>query len=478
MSDPKIITIVSGKGGVGKTMLAVAIATEISRKKRTLLIDFDFFNRGLTGLFASSTARSRQIPVSPPEIFSEQVAGLSPDKGQHGWSIVEVEPNLLTLNYEDLDKSKLDILEAMDTAVLSNILRQYVVSLAEKFDCKIVVLDCHGGPDNTSFAACLLATRSILVSEPDRITLHGTLNFLRTLRREAPDVRPKIQLVFNKVVPAFTPLFLFKFYKEFLISEFDGDELLAIYPLEVYLTKAFEKNPTLTSVYPHSQLAEKTRLVLFKLFENEKSVLPKSIASMSYARRIFIEYYMGRWPRVLNLDFILKVISIYAISALGGSYVLINIFDIPENAIKRTLGFATSDDQFASSLYNELSIVFVPLFLWFSFTLLLTWTKDIDTYIVYFLRIKSIIISILLFILLCTIWFAFCALLGGINSNPANYYIADLGVILTIIALNISILLYFIRGILSFYYEEDQTIEGLFRIMLTLVAFSTIIRFA
>ena len=52
-SKPLIISFVSGKGGVGKTMLAVAFARELSLGSRTLLIDLDFFNRGLTGLMRS-----------------------------------------------------------------------------------------------------------------------------------------------------------------------------------------------------------------------------------------------------------------------------------------------------------------------------------------------------------------------------------------------------------------------------------------
>lgn len=48
--SPVVIALVSGKGGVGKTMLSVAIAKELALSNRTLIIDLDFFNRGLTGL--------------------------------------------------------------------------------------------------------------------------------------------------------------------------------------------------------------------------------------------------------------------------------------------------------------------------------------------------------------------------------------------------------------------------------------------
>ena len=48
---PLILAVASGKGGVGKTMLTVACAYELSLGGPTLVIDLDFFNRGLSGLF-------------------------------------------------------------------------------------------------------------------------------------------------------------------------------------------------------------------------------------------------------------------------------------------------------------------------------------------------------------------------------------------------------------------------------------------
>lgn len=61
-----LISIVSGKGGVGKTMLAVAVARELSTNVRTLIVDLDFFNRGLTGLMRHGRVL-RQI--NPPRVF-------------------------------------------------------------------------------------------------------------------------------------------------------------------------------------------------------------------------------------------------------------------------------------------------------------------------------------------------------------------------------------------------------------------------
>ena len=52
---PSVISIVSGKGGVGKTLLAANFSYISSRFAKTVIIDLDFQNQGLTGLFAGYT---------------------------------------------------------------------------------------------------------------------------------------------------------------------------------------------------------------------------------------------------------------------------------------------------------------------------------------------------------------------------------------------------------------------------------------
>jgi len=466
MPNPKIIAVVSGKGGVGKTMLAVAIANEVSASNKTLMIDFDFFNRGLTGLFASTVARGKKIGVDAPSLFSQSTAsaGDQPDAGSD-WSVVELKPNLSTLHYADLDKDKLDALESLDTSTLSDELKAYLLSLSQQFGFDVVVLDCHGGPDNTSFAACLLADHSILVSEPDRITLHGTLNFLRTLGREAPGASPNVHLVFNKVVPAFSSLFLSSFYKHSLLSEFGGRPLLAAIPLEIYLTKAFEQMPFLTAVYPHSQLAEKSRLILWKLFHADKHILPRNITNMGRWRRFAIEYYMGRWPKVLNLDFVIKAIATYTLLFFGGGFII--------------QGLGLDHDQVLTSLglsSNILPQTFVPFLLWFLITLVLNWTKDLDVFLVYNLRRRSFLASGSLFFILVVLWSFVSPLLTLImkelvQRRTMSDSIASYSITVTSGIAILAIIVYAGRGVRSIVIDRQQ-IEGILRLSLVAIVFA------
>ena len=405
MPDPHVIAVVSGKGGVGKTMLSVAIANELALSEKTILIDLDFFNRGLTGLLASKQSQSRNHHVRPPKFIKRD--------DQVNWSLGEVTPNLFVLYFGDLEKSQIDVVEQLDSQTLSNELRAYVSYLAREADAKFVVLDCHGGPDNASFAACAAASRTVLVSEPDRITLHGTLNFLRNLRQRVPGIPIDIRLVFNKVVAAFSSLFLFRFYSEHLKSEFDDRELLAIIPLELQLTKEFEKTPFLTSVYPQSQLAVKTRLALHDMFAKEASIsLPPRVSAMAGIERWLAKYYMGRWPRLLNLDFALKAIAIYAIVVFGTPW-LVNAI------IKRVYGESVFDfdGKAMAKLFPALIAPLVISYLWVVILILANWTRELEISATYYIRTRAVIRAILAYGTLGTMWVGLSIGLGAVGGS-------------------------------------------------------------
>ena len=374
MSDPLVIAVVSGKGGVGKTMLAVAIATEMARGCKTLLIDLDFFNRGLTGLFSSMAAKSPRRRLDPPEHLVRTVDGSD-------WMAANVAPNLFVLSYGDVDKASSSALEATDAGQIAHHLGAYVAYACEATGCDVAVLDCIGGPDMTSFAACLLARHAILVSEPDKITLYGTLNFLRTLTGLIPDRRPDIRLVFNKVIPAFSARFLYRFYRGLLAKEFAGHELLAIYPMEAHLTKAFEKTPFLTTVYPTSQLAEKTRLLLYDLlFHQAPDMLSPALRAQGRLQRWFHRSYMGRWPQVLDLDFIFRMIALVAIVAFG----LPGLADWVKAWLPDVVNKALSDNMIGDA-------GFVGLFLWLILAASLKWAHDLDIFFTYAVRSGSVL---------------------------------------------------------------------------------------
>jgi cellulose biosynthesis protein BcsQ len=303
-----IISVVSGKGGVGKTMLAVALARELSTNTRTLLLDLDFFNRGLTGLMRHGRVLQ---PIALPTFLTDS----SSSEPTKIWELVEVSPNLLHIRYPDLTPEQIQSLENSEVTQLAQALRRFLDDLVTISQCEAIIIDCHGGPDHLSFAACLVAEYSLLISEPDKITFYGTLHFLRQLRRVFPEnsqfQTPDVRLVFNKVVPAFSAVFLRKFYDKEIARLFDNRPLLAIFPIEMYLTKEFERTPFLTAVFPFSLLAKKTRVLLRDLLQQaHPQCVPRSIRHALQLRLLLIRNSVGRTPWCADLNKVMAIIAV------------------------------------------------------------------------------------------------------------------------------------------------------------------------
>jgi cellulose biosynthesis protein BcsQ len=304
---PKIVSFISGKGGVGKTMLAVSFARELSFKTPTLIFDMDFFNRGLTGLLP---VKKEIETISKPEFLKcgEDV--------QDDWKIVEADKNLFHISYPDMTDDEMRLLAAKPVIELADEFKEFILNIASKLDCAFVVLDCHGGPDNASFAACLISDHTLMISEPDRVTLYGTLNFIRQLERIKGDRTVDLRLVYNKVLRGFSGLFLRGFYNRTIKQDFGGKPLLAIVPMEMYLTKQFEKHPFLTYIFPYSLLAKKTRLIIRDLFyDNSKDLLSPNIRQMPKFVRIYRMLTLGNMPRILSKDVVMIIIVILALIA-------------------------------------------------------------------------------------------------------------------------------------------------------------------
>ncbi len=379
---PVVVTFVSGKGGVGKTMLAVAFARELSRSTKTLIVDLDFFNRGLTGLLMNG----REIATIPRPDF------LGPEDETHKaaspWKIVEVARNLKHISYPDLTPLEIKEFGTLSVSALKDSFGRFLVQAAEICGCGCVVLDCHGGPDNSSFAACLVADYSLLISEPDRITFYGTLNFLRQLDqvKEGRDV--DIRLVFNKVIPAFSPFFLRSLYKRRFSKLFGGRPLIGLFPLEVYLTKEFEKTPFLTAVYPYSHLALKTRVMIYDLFiASRPELLSPAVRSMPKLMRWERRITLGRPFFLFNIDFIMGSlvgvgIAYFLLESLSGSKFLENSQSMLIRALKEVVDFV---DRFSLVIYGA----FVVAIVLFALTLFGSWTRQLSRGFTFSVRLRK-----------------------------------------------------------------------------------------
>ena len=416
---PVVVAFVSGKGGVGKTMLSVAFAKELSRANKTLLVDLDFFNRGLTGLLLSGRQAG---DIEKPDFLAADAPG------QHAsdpWHLIEVAPDLFHISYPDLTSDEMSRFETLDVNALKESLSRFVAKAIEQCGAAAVVLDCHGGPDHSSFAACLLADYSLLISEPDRITFYGTLNFLRQLDHVRGEAAVDIRLVFNKVIPAFSPFFLRNLYKKRFAELFGGRPLMGLFPLEVYLTKDFEKTPFLTSVYPSSYLNRKTRVMAYDLLSDRHPDLV-SPAARSLPRAL-------RWQQRLSLG---RPFFLFDINFLMGTLVAVGVVQFalsalpeagPESALAKSspvlsalVRFLVPAADFADKFEDEIYILYAVAIGLFFFALYRNWRIWLSRSFTYSVRLNKIFPSLVYWFGIACLWMVPILIAAGVLAAFAD----------------------------------------------------------
>ena len=368
------VAVVSGKGGAGKTMLAMAITHELAIQSRTLIVDLDVFNRGLSGLLR----QGRKIADVPMPDFLACAEGECDSPGE--WSLIDAAPNVVTLRYPDITRWQRQRIESLSIAELSEKLDQYIGQLVALSGCHNVLLDCHGGPDLLSFAAVALCKYTILVSEPDRITFYGTLHFLRRMAEDSPTVHPDIRLVFNKVMPAFSERYLRRFYDANVKDLFHSNDLLAIIPFEGYLSKEFERFPFVTQVYPFSQLAGKARTIVRDLHlltgPGELSEAGKAAGWLAKIVGLGVTLV----PRFMNLD-------------------ATTSFTAPALVAMVIVALLASGTAWADKINIYLAVVAVLISVWFVEVMLVNWLNVLDRTFTKQIRLRKFASTVSVFIL-------------------------------------------------------------------------------
>jgi len=248
--QPRVTAIVSGKGGVGKSTIALGLAEAYSRTENVLLVDFDLHNRGLTSKYRglrlgqssvlSELSRFRSLTLSnktlprdsasalqlskiPADVFHELRKEFSYSGSAYKRSPISLFPlyqnqindkedwkgNVRPRNCYFLPsrlpnsaflgsgESRLDAAEiALFLAFLSHHVRASDRAITR------VILDCHGAHDMFMVGAILAADQLVIVTKPEESAFEGTIELVRFAQSviDAANVFPSSQtLVFNGV---------------------------------------------------------------------------------------------------------------------------------------------------------------------------------------------------------------------------------------------------------------------------------------
>jgi MinD-like ATPase involved in chromosome partitioning or flagellar assembly len=274
-NQTKKFSFASGKGGVGKTLLAVNFARLCSTRYRTVLVDLDLQNQGASGLLSTF------LRPGCTNTFDLMI-------GDHPApnNLIIIQPQLCFIPAFDPSRTGRYMAQQNPIFQSSGLIKYHtlVQSLADQAGFDVIIADCHGGLDDLSFASFIESDFTLLITEADKVTFSGTLELLdyywdrathaATLQREPSNaVRARledvstnsVQVIVNRTVGKYKYITLLnvletQFYTNFPELQKMNRGFLFI-PQDPLVAESFSEYPFFVELLPEAIFSQKLQLL-------------------------------------------------------------------------------------------------------------------------------------------------------------------------------------------------------------------------
>lgn len=279
-AKPVIFSFVSGKGGVGKTILASNFAWVCSQIAKTVLADLDFQNQGSTGLFAPHTDFKEGNAIDAIRNPNNQIPVDSNRVSENLFFI----PAISWRQRNDQD----EIAQFANSDDFSAKLEEFIISLKATYDFEIAILNCHGGVDAVSQSAFLCSDYTLMITEADSVTFSGTLELLDYYKSEtagvyssvdsgySPDADKspgEVKFIVNRLPSKYKWEDLENIYRNLIsrkLGEFTKEESVFCYlPYEDLLADSFGEYPFHAELAPKSIFTKKIYYMIYLLLRDK-----------------------------------------------------------------------------------------------------------------------------------------------------------------------------------------------------------------
>ena len=307
---PTIISLCSGKGGVGKTIIAANLAKILSEHgQKVLLVDLDFNVRGLTYLLFPKRKIINEYDFSLYALMVE----VDPEINL---SIEDVSHLAVQLNDKESEKgSRLDIIPSVNktdeytdwgrshsvSPIAARHKLEVIKKYAEKEKYDYIIIDTRAGPDGTSIGAAMISDMVLFVLEQDNVAWKSSLNFLSELGHveETRWVGESFFLM-NKVTKKFTHeqidaledmlglidfIALIPFVKEVYESFGKGKFIVKDLPDSFFASQISDISIKIDRIRNNSSLEELDLQLLYKGIDKEKVGEEISLFRLVFDRR-------------------------------------------------------------------------------------------------------------------------------------------------------------------------------------------------
>ncbi|BDT65967.1 iron-sulfur cluster carrier protein [Comamonadaceae bacterium OS-1] len=270
MKQCEIIAITSGKGGVGKTTLAIGLAQIISTSgSPVLLIDLDFLNRGLSELIGD---HGECLPNKKFTEFNDDRLHILNEFSK----IQKISDNIYCLIAPQIDITGIHQLENVSPEEIFEAISAIINKSILDCNARVAIIDCHGSADSISRTAVAIAKNILIVCIPELITFFGTrqlINSFTSVQEIEKSNERKFHLIFNRVGQGFTTTLLTHWSRKYLGETFKNNPPIAVIPADdtISIASLDELLPTKQAMY--SSAVEKIRILTATLFKSHSTDL-------------------------------------------------------------------------------------------------------------------------------------------------------------------------------------------------------------
>ncbi|MDY0132436.1 MAG: MinD/ParA family protein [Desulforegulaceae bacterium] len=263
----KIITITSGKGGVGKTNIAINLAISLAEKGyKTCLFDAD---TGLSNVNISMGVvgdHTLEDVISGSKLLKEIII--------KNWNKIDIIPG----------SSGVEQFETLKGKGLANILGQF--SSLDEYD--YIIVDTGAGISKAVVAFCLASSILIVTIVPDPTSLTDAFSLLKVL--ELNGLTSQVHLVTNKVKSDYVGEKIYDRFKS-TVNKYLSLELdyLASIPKDENIPEAVLRQLPFITLFPNSPASKK----ILEITDIITGAREKQISAQDTSLGSFIKSYSG-----------------------------------------------------------------------------------------------------------------------------------------------------------------------------------------
>lgn len=252
ISNAKVITITSGKGGVGKSNMAVNLAVHFRKMgKRVIIFDADFGLANVEVMFGT-VPKYNLTKLLEGEMKIEDII----TKGPEDIGFISGGSGIVGLN--NLNKSQIDYL-------ISNL--SYLNELTD-----VLIIDTGAGVSDSVLEFVLASPEVVLVTTPEPSSLTDSYSLIKALYKNPGFIKngTNIRLVANKVNSRDEAMAVYNKIKTVTTKFLNGEvKYLGMVPQDDTLEKAVRNQKIVSLSYPKAKSTKAFETIAYELLEEK-----------------------------------------------------------------------------------------------------------------------------------------------------------------------------------------------------------------